>query len=197
MSDLARADVGVTGAQPVPANQPPPNKWVSGGALVVVTGAVPAGFAGGVVVCQNHDAVGKILSGGYPTDADLYLQMADASASLDPETGAVVPAPAPFTFGQDPTRTVLRLGVDVAQGGFGGLSVMANVVHVVPASLAYAGINLAYQRGANTITTLGLSDAQKAALQPYVDAVLQRSGVEVPQGSKTPFVRADLNITLG
>lgn len=87
---------------------------------------------------------------GYPANADIYLGYVD---------GAEFPKGA---------KQILRVGENIRQGGLWGFNGDPRLVNVGPASLAYAGANLAWQRGAEEIEIIGLSDAEKERLAPYI-----------------------------
>lgn len=88
---------------------------------------------------------------GYPTGADTYLRY---------DTEVKFPADA---------AEVLTMGVDLSQLNFRGFTRQLGMINVGPASPAYAGANLAYQRGATDIRIVGLTDDEVARLKPYVD----------------------------
>lgn len=90
---------------------------------------------------------------GYPSNADLYYR-------TDPAV----------TFPGN-AKEVLTLGVDVFQGGLWGFSKRAPFVHVGPAHPAFAGANLAFQRGATEISIVGLTDSEKEHLKTFFDAL--------------------------
>jgi hypothetical protein len=87
----------------------------------------------------------------YPTGANVYLR-------YDPDVK--FPADAP---------EVLTMGRDVEQLYFRGFTRAIGFLNVGPAHPAFAGANLAYQRGATEIEIVGLTDAEKEKLQPYID----------------------------
>lgn len=85
------------------------------------------------------------------------------------------PAGADLYYGTDPTvifpkdaKEVIILGYDVAQLNFWGFSPDPAYVCVGPASPAYGAANIAAQRGATQIEIIGLSDAEKERLKPFL-----------------------------
>lgn len=103
-------------------------------------------------------APGELKITGYPKDADIFYRT-DASVQF-PEDGAV------FT-----------LGDNLVNKGVGGFS--ARGVRVGPGDPAYAGVNLAIQRGAKKIEVFGLTKEEQARLQPWFDSPKMPEGVEV------------------
>lgn len=89
----------------------------------------------------------------YHAGADVYLR-------YDPEV----------KFPADAAE-VLTMGQTVQQAGFAHFNRTIGFLNVGPAHPAFAGANLAWQRGATDIVIVGLSDAEKEQLRPYFDAL--------------------------
>lgn len=98
------------------------------------------------------DGASKPKTDGYPAGADLYYR-----------TDPAVRFP--------PKSNVVTLGVDVRQGHFWGFTLNREYLNVGPAHPAFGGANLAYQHRAKAIEIIGLNDAEKALIQPYIDAL--------------------------
>lgn len=98
------------------------------------------------IACERH-----VKRQGYPTGADVYLR-------YDPEV----------KFPADAAE-VLTMGENVEQLYMSGFTRVPGHINVGPAHPAYAGANLAFQRGANHIQIVGLTDAEKEQLQPFFD----------------------------
>lgn len=135
--------------------------------LIVAGGAIPAGEKRPVIVVETREAStkemnngveqtvpGPIKLNGYPTKAALYLR-------ITPEVE--FPADAP----------VITIGQEVTQGGFFGFTPQVGYVNVGPHP-AWAGANLAWQKGATDIEIIGLTDEQKAKVQHFVDDLPKR-----------------------
>lgn len=97
----------------------------------------------------------KVKTDGYPTEADLYFRT---------EPGVS------FPHSVEATR-IITLGDNVLQGNFWGFTPNPQFVHVGPAHPAYAAANLAWQRGADKITIVGLEKHEQERLQPYFDGL--------------------------
>lgn len=123
---------------------------------VVVAGGSTLPKADLVIVVEARTVeAGEVVvkKDGYPKGADIYLRY-EASTK--------------FPAGK---AEVFTMGLDLQQLNFGGFTRQEGYVNVGPAHPAFAAANLAYQRGATDIEIVGLSDAEKARLQPYLDAL--------------------------
>lgn len=137
----------------------------SKGALVLAAGTIPSGETRPVVVVETRDDGGKLVERKYPTKGAIYFRY-PAGAPTEAE-----PDPKRAEFNVDAAKPLYTMGENVQQGGFHGLSPTRGLVSVGPASPAYAGMNLAALEGATDIEVKGLTDAQKAQLQPWVAAL--------------------------
>lgn len=138
------------------AQAPAEDSWKR--ALIVAGGRVPSNVGKRkVVVVEQRGAPqrgadgeivgpGELKTTGYPRGGDLYFRI-DSSVEF--------PADA----------EVLTLNENVRNKGGGGFS--ARGVKVGPTSPAYAGANLAWQRGATDIEISGLSKDEQEALAPW------------------------------
>lgn len=98
----------------------------------------------------------------YPSGADTYLR-------YDPAV----------TFPTDAPE-ILTMGENIQQNNFWGFTMQPGHLNVGPAHPAYAGANLAAQRGAIDIEIIGLTDAEKEKLRPFFDE-LSTNAVEPAQ----------------
>lgn len=123
-----------------------------------------------VIVVESRGDDGVLLQGRiYPPEGDIYYR---TEPTID--------------FGVDPSKTVLTLGYDLGQYGTKGFSKFPGGVNVGPASPPYGAANLAFQRGAMTIDIVGLSQAQKDHLSPWIAELTQDPSL--PAGLKVNLV---------
>lgn len=166
-SEPAAAPAPVPAADVVVAAAPLPElegegkkRW-----LIIAGGKIPPGDTRPVIVVEQRGAPtttpaaspegepvvtqGEIKLTGYPTKAALYLR-------VTPEVEFSGDAP------------VLTVGQEIKQMGFWGFAPETGKVHVGPHP-AWAAANIAWQKGATDIEIAGLTDDEKARLQPFVD----------------------------
>lgn len=146
--------------------------------LIVAAGDIPSKEKRPVIVVETRDDKGHLEKGRtYPTKGAVYYR---TSEEVD--------------FG-DKRSPVVTLGVDVRQGALWGLSEAPDFIAVGPASPVYGAINLAFQRGARKIEVSGLTDAQKAQLEPWLTHLRERGVDNRPTAPKLdkPF---ELEVTL-
>lgn len=130
-------------------------------AVVVMAGAsIPAADIKIVVESRKYSGGSddqplsvEVKKTHYPAGADFYLR-------YDPEVQFPKDAP-----------EVLTMGDNVQQMNFRGFTRQVGMLNVGPAHPAFAAANLAYQHGATDITIVGLTDAEKELLRPYLDGL--------------------------
>ena len=127
---------------------PPSSDW--GNVLIVAAGAPASGETRKVIVVETRDDTGALIERTYPT-ADLYYR-------TDPN----------IALGAGNTVT---LGYEVTQTRFAGMCSNPAEVAVGPCSPTYGAINVALHLGAHDVEVIGLTAAQKAVLQPWLDQV--------------------------
>lgn len=129
-------------------------------ALVVCDGKVPAKDGRLILVAEVRGDDGSDVKTAYGAGAGYYVRGSDVDMGCPPER-------------------LMTLGVNLQQYGFAGFSPSSQAVNVGPAHPAYAAANFAYNLGARTIEIKGLSEAWKARLQPFLDAIDPAFGVAV------------------
>lgn len=150
---------------PAPAPDPDAEKnWKK--VLIVASGSVPSNEKRPVIIAEERTDEGEHADRTYQKGADLYVGIEDSA-----------------TFPEGVKME--RVGREVAQGGFGGLSRIASELHVGPCHPVYAAINSAYLRGAEEVEVKGLSSHWKERLQPWIDGILEDS-----------FAPAEIKVTL-
>jgi len=130
------------------AAAPAENDWSKAAVIASATSPAISGYRS-VVVEQIVDGA-SVLS-GYLDGADLYYR-------VNPEVD----------FGD--ATGVLTLGVTVRCDGNGGFCLANEGVRVGGGEPAYAGANLAYQRGAREILIVGATDEDRAKLSVWFDS---------------------------
>lgn len=118
----------------------------------------------------------ELKTSGYPAGGDLYFRTTEE-----------------VEFPKD--AKVLTLGDNVQQGLLWGFSPDPRWVNVGPAYPAYAAANIAWQRGAEEIEIIGLSDHEKERLAPFI-AALPAGGPAPVDGAPDVRTPADVEITL-
>lgn len=169
---MADTDVQEPAPPAAPETPAPPEdpieakKWKK--TLVVASGRIPTNETRAVIIVEDRgvDAEGNqtLKTEGYPTKGDLYYRTVEDVNFPD-------------------KADVITLTKDVFQGLLWGFSPSPRYVNVGPASPVYAAANIAWQRGAEEIEIIGLSDAQKAHLKPWFDRL-----------PKDPIAPADVKI---
>lgn len=150
--------------------------------LVIANGSIPTGEKRPVIVAEHQTqpviatdgtiaSEGKIKSGGYPTKGDIYVR-----SSLDTE----------MPDGPE----VLTFGVNLGIGGNGRFNGSPGLVNYGPVSPVYAAVNLAIQRGAKEVEVAGLTQAEKARLEPWFKQA------QTPPKKEIQLYGQDVKITL-
>lgn len=158
-------------AAPAPELEAAPTNWNR--VLIVAKGNVPSNVGRRkVIVVESRGApimdgdqvkeIGSLKASGYPKDADLYYRVDDSVT---------------FDAGDAP---VFTLGQNLVPKGVGGLTQRGSTgVMTGPGDPAYAGVNLAYHRGATDIEISGLTKADQERLQPWFDSHKFPAGLTV------------------
>lgn len=152
----------IVAAQDAPLPAPPidPNPPAKKAVIVAAGMNIPSAALTIVVEARKYSGDGTeespitvdVKKTGYPAGADYYLRYDED-----------------VNFPKD--AKVITMGVDVQQLNFSGFTRLPGQLNVGPAHPAYAAANLAYQLGATTIEIVGLTDAEKEKLQPYIDGL--------------------------
>lgn len=145
-------------------------KWKS--VLIVAAGSIPSGEKRAVIVCEVRGDDGALKDVSYPKGADLYYGYVGDEEAGDHADFA-------------DNSPVIRVGAEVQQGHFWGLSKTKGVVHVGPGSPAYGALNVATLRGATDVEIRGLTKAQKDQLAPWI--------ARIPTD---PLMPSDVKVTL-
>lgn len=154
----------VAGASAVQVSEPAPQVDEKGWSrvLIVAAGTIKSPGNRNVIVAEyrappkiegpedNQVATqGELKTSGYPKDADAYYRTDDA---------VTFPEGAP----------VYTLGANIRPAGVGGFA--RRGLSTGPGLSAYAAANLAWQLGAKDIEISGLTKAEQAQMQPWLDS---------------------------